>query len=479
MDFFRIAFLVLFNVLLYGATVRYEPVMDDHQWYRARRQLGFTRLRDVKNRHELMALLAERLYSGTTFGTNLRVEHSFKIFLHAFICVLMYLALGRNEVSFFAAVLYACNPVNNQTSCWLNGRRYALNVILVLAMMAFPACSLALYPFSMFLQVTAFFSPVLLVGHSWWYLALIPAMLGLGWKQIRSKCETRSGVMSEGDLKTFKWTRLIVIIKTFGFFFWKMILPGVCAMQYPDRVRWGLTEEGNRDAYKIDGHFAAGCVAFAVCGWVVLHVPGQYRPLAAFMVLATLQWSAVMPITQILSDRYCSMPNVFMMFFVAYFAGKMGIMGAVLVCALGAYYCVCLSVVVPMYENLTEWYTYHFKYFPGLSWYRHNLIMDLMNEGQRDEALRQTIEGLNQDKKDFRLLMWGAIMSTVKGNLKEAESFLEEAGKNFYLNREEEQRGEIEHIRQQLAKLKPVYEKAEKLTQREKAAFLKGKGVRA
>ena len=131
-----------------------------------------------------------------------------------------------------------------------------------------------------------------------------------------------------------------------------------------------------------------------------------------------------------------------------------------------------------MYRDLTAWYTYHFKYFPALSWYRHNLIQDLMNEGNREMALQQTIEGLMHDRKDFRLLMWGAIMSTLKGNFKEAEDFLDEAERNVYLNKEEEQIKEISHIRLEITKLKPIYLKTSRLTENEKAILFRKRGIR-
>ena len=471
-------FIIIANLLIYLRTINNDLVMDDVQWWRTRKTDGVFKLSQIKNLAHARRFLDDRLYSGTTFGLNKRVEHSFRIFLHTTICLLMFWAFGHNQISYWAAILYSCNPINNQTSCWLNGRRYTVAIIAVLLMMIFPLSSLVLYPFTMLLQVTAVFSPVLLIGHSPWFLAIVPAAFAMGWGRIKVRCKARSDAMAEGDLKTFKWTRLIVIVKTYGFFFWKMLFPGVCAMQYPDRLKWGLTEEGNKDAYSIEGDFCKGIVALVFSGCLIVWLPNAYKPLAVFMALATLQWSAVLPITQILSDRYCSLPNVFMMFFVSYFAHMAGGFYVPIVVTLECYYVVCLSVVLPMYENLTEWYGYHFRYFPGLSWYRHNLISDLINEGQKDLALQHTITGLMNDKKDFRLLMWGSILSCIQGNLKEAGVFLDEAEKNFYINKEEEQRGEIAEARIQIKKLEPIYKKAKVMTEKEKDLLLKRRGVR-
>ena len=365
--FISIAALFALNFGLYYKTISFGLVMDDFQWWQSKRSRGLLTFLDNGKFfwYRAKACIEDRLYGGTTFGLNIKVEHVFKIFLHSLVCVLMYLAMGHDIVSLGAAALYACNAVNNQTSCWLNGRRYVVNIILVLLMMIFPISSLILYPLTVLLQVTAIFTPVLLASKSPWYLMLLPALLAVCWKRIKSKCDGRSADMSAGDLKTFKWTRLIVVVKTFGFFFWKMIFPQVCAMQYPDRVKWGLTEEGNRDAYKIDGAFVQGIFSFCVASFIFFLCDSPHKVWACFMVLSILQWSALIPVTQILSDRYCSLPNVFMMFFVSYFAHMTGIFYIPIMILLAAYYIICLFTVMPMYEDLTKWYQYHFRHFPA------------------------------------------------------------------------------------------------------------------
>ena len=450
--------------------------MDCTQWYKKRIEGGFAKFSKITCISELRQSIEHRLYSGTTFGTNLKVEHAFTIFLHATICALMYYDFGHNEISFFAALLYACNPINNQTSIWLNGRRYALNIILVLLMMAFPLASPAFYLFTGFLQVTAIFSPILLVNKSPWFLLMIPILLALGWNQIKVKCDVRSKNMANGDLKIWKWTRLIVIVKTFGFFFWKMLFPQVCAMQYPDRIKWGLTKEGTKDAYRFDRSFYLGLFSFVIFGSFFYVSPNNFKPYAAFLFVSTLQWSAVLPITQILSDRYCSLPNVFMMFFLSYIlVTYMHLYGVILIFAYILYYIVCLQVVKPMYVNLVDWYNYHFSYFPHLSWYRHNLIQDLMNEGSTELAALQLKEGLKHDAKDYRLLMWGVVMCVNKGDLANAEVFLNEAENNLYLERENEQLGEIRYMREQIKKATPIMNKINNMTGREKKAFIRKK----
>lgn len=477
--------IAVLNFILYRETLQYGLVMDDHQIYAKRKRDGFLPINKIKNFHDFRGWFDEHFYTGTTFGTDEKLEHKVTLSLHIIICSLIYLVLGHNQISFWASILYSCNPINNQTSIWLNGRRYALNIILVLLMLAVPQLSPILYLTTGLLQVTAFFSPILLINHSLWYLVLVPIFLTIGWRQIKGKCDSRSIQMADGDLKTWKWTRLIVIVKTFGFFFWKMLIPQVCAMQYPDRIKWGLTKEGTKEAYEINRDFLKGCGAIFSTIFLFIIMPNNYKPFVVFMGLSILQWSAVLPITQILSDRYCSLPNVFMMFILPYtiitYSNLLGVIGSYigifLLLAITCYYCICLSIVIPMYKDFTSWYQYHFNYFPALSWYRHNLIQDLMNEGKRDMASQQTYEGLLHDPKDYRLLRWGCIMSMLKGDSKKAEIFLNEAEKNFYINKEEEQAKDIAHLRKQIEFLKNLEKKASTMTSREKAILLRKKRI--
>lgn len=470
--------LILINIALYFHSTTYDVIMDDYQWYQKRRQLGFFPISKIRNFNNFQEFISDHLYSGTTFGTNVKLEHWVKIAINSTIAILMFFALGHDKISFGAAVLYICNPINNQTSLWLNGRRYAINIILVLTMMLVPIIAPALYLFSGLLQVTAIFSPILLLNKSPWFLLLIPIFLLAGSQYIIGKCRGRMEVMADGDLKTFKPTRFIVIVKTFGFFFWKMIFPQVCAMQYPDRLKWGLTKEGTEDAYKIDAYFFKGTAALGACAIIFFILPHRYIGFFGFFVLATLQWSAVLPVTQILSDRYCSMPNVFMMFFLSYFLSMAGILYVPLLIAFCAYYCICLSEVYPMYKDLTSFYQYHLRHFPALSWYRHNLIQDLMNEGKQEMASAQTFEGLINDPKDFRLLIWGAIMSLIKGDTKHAEDFLKEAEKNTYINKYDDNMAEIANLRKQISIIAPIEKKKERMTQREKFVYMKRRGLK-
>lgn len=453
--------IIVFNIIVYFRSIWYGLIMDDTAWWATRsvavagRKDNLMPFEDIKDFHTLKVFITHHFYSGTTFGVNTKVEHAFTIFLHTTVCVLMYHVLGNNHVSFWAAMLYACNPINNQTSLWLNGRRYVINIILVLSMLAFPMMAPLLYISTGLFQVTAFFSPILLMKLSPWFILLIPIFLAIGWKEINARCKKRTKCMAPGDLVNFKPTRIIMVIKTFGFFFFKMLIPGVCSMQYPDRLFWGLTKEGNKDAYAINGDFWKGMASMVIIGVIIALAPQNARFYAIFMGLAILQWSALLPITQILSDRYCSLPNVFVMFFMSYFTHMSGIFYIPIMVVFMAYYLACLSVVMPMYKDLNAYYTYHMEFFPHIPWPRTLLISDLMSQGEYKISEGLVFEGLRNNPTDYCLLKWGSIMHLIRGDLKNAQVLLNECEKNFYLGQEAAQGEEVNNIRHNINKLMP------------------------
>jgi len=442
--------IVLFNIVLYYRTINFDLVMDDHQWWERIRRDGLISIFKINSYKVFRCWIADRFYGGTTFGTNLKVEHAFTLFLHTITCVLIYVAFGRSTVSFEASILYSCNPINNQTAVWLNGRRYSINIIICLLIIISPWL-FPLYLFGLALQPSAFFVWILLKGIPLWIYALPVIGLLVFGKEIYIKIERRYQDMAKGDRFHLPAKNAIVVVKTYGFYFFKMLIPGVCAMIYPTLFQWRNTKEGNENAYSLNLDFYKGTLAILLTMVSFYLIPNGSRLLFVFMFLSILQWCNVVPAFQVVADRYCSLPNVFMMFFLAYFLnavfGRYAPIPVVLICT---YYCVGLSVVLRMYRNLIYFYNYHILYFPGNPSPRTDFITSLMSRGMFKEAEYLVYGGLRANQKDYSLLVFGAIMCLTSGKPREGLIFIENAEKNFYLGREVEQKAEIEDLRYHL-----------------------------
>ena len=102
---------------------------------------------------------------------------------------------------------------------------------------------------------------------------------------------SRMNRIFNNDQKKWGSGRIIVVVKSYGFYFFKMIFPGVTLMNYPTLIQWGVTEKGNRDAYSINVDFFKGIAAFVATGLIISIPP--LRLIGLFIFLGTLQWSAI------------------------------------------------------------------------------------------------------------------------------------------------------------------------------------------
>lgn len=113
-----IIIIVCINIIIYAHTLNLGYVSDD--------VAGLSR--KFKSRRERFLFCLSSVPTG-----NKKIDHGLSILAHTLVCVMMYLALGHNEVSFMAALLFSVNPTNNQGSVWISGRHYAWCAFFVLS----------------------------------------------------------------------------------------------------------------------------------------------------------------------------------------------------------------------------------------------------------------------------------------------------------------------------------------------------------
>lgn len=437
--------IVLLNIVLYYNTIKFSAIVDDIKRYENYRIFDWSMpLRSMR----------EALYGGATFGKNLAVDHAFTLALHTTACVLIYLAFGSNNISFWAAILYSCNPVNNQTSIWLNGRRYLINIIIVLLMIILGKYGGILYPLTGAFQVTAVFAPILLFKYSPIYPLLSAVFILVLWRTIKKKVDNRLKDIKDVESTRFSLKNLIVIIKYYGEYLFRMPFPGICKMIYPTLYYWRQTEAGNKNAYSINIDFYKGTLAVVASVFLVLVSPDDIKPYAVFMILSTLQWSAIIPVTQDLADRYVSLPNVFMMFFVSYFAHQyLGLYTIPTLVGIASMYFVYTKIVMRMYRDIPHYWEYHRFYSPSIPSPRKYEINWLMKRGDFTKAWVLTREGLQYNENEFALLSQAAVCHQAIGEHEIARSFCYKAMKNYHIGQKESQEPQLLKI---LSELRPI-----------------------
>lgn len=458
--------IVLVVLIFYARTIGYSLVVDDIAWYGRlqKKPLKF----GFKN---IVSYVRGKLYGGGTFGLNTYRDHAFTTILHAVTCCLIYAVFSFSNITdfgfltdhrfftdpgFWAALLYAVNPYNNQTSIWLNGRRYQVVVILCLLALLFKPWGLGLWLLTPMFQLTGFFLPVLWYDVSPWLMfgSLVPVVLMH--RRIRASYEIRRSQMHNTDQTTWHVGRLVVAIKSFGFYFFKMLYPGVTMMNYPTLVEWGVTKAGNDDAYRLNWDFVKGLCAFLCIGLVISI--GELWLYGVFIFFGILQWSAVICVFQQLADRYMSLVNVFVMYVAAWILFQVGgsFYGWALCAMLAVYYATQLNVSMRMYRCIEDFYNYQLHHYPELVRTRLVYADTYLQAKDPTRAWLLVQEGLSYSPNDFELLYLAAKCSACAGLIDRAEEFLCQAEKNFYVGQEKFQSSKIAGLRATVAQIRSM-----------------------
>lgn len=403
--------LIIISVVLafYARIINYLLVVDDSTQYHLMLNGQVCRLKEAG----FIRWIKYKCYGfGGIFGVDktnektqrrsIKLDHAVTVLLHAVICCLIYEALGHNDISFWAAILYAVNPINHQTAIWSNGRRYALNIIFVLVMLILPKpFGLLAWVCTPILHLTAVFAPVML---GWKCALAIPLAGIIAWYWQWQDYKMRLATQKTQEMLKYTAKRIIPSVKLFGFYFIRSVIPGRVMLVYPHLYFWGLTEDGTKDAHKLDFSFYRGVIALGITisGLTLLH--GQDRLYLLFAALSILQWSGFLMVCQHSCDRYTATATPFMMLLVSSLAfTHLGVFAMPLIALLIGIYISGLNVIMLQYKNMLAFHNYENFFYPDNIISRQSLVHGFMAEKSPLEAWYQIQQGLRYHPNDMRL----------------------------------------------------------------------------
>ena len=436
--------IILFVLVLYFPALKCLVIVDDVRWYGAIKQ-GHWAWKNKPTLKTFPKWLVDRLYSGGTFGiqwnqkitrwsiTSVQIDHAFSIALTAVIGVLMYLDFH----SFWAVLLWASSSITTHIAVWLNGRRYAINTILVLLMVAcinaggyWPILALPLYAITPFFHMTALCAPVLY----WPSIPLVGVLVLLNWNRVSSQMRTKENSIVECSRKEYSLRRLIPITKSYGHYFFKMLFPMMTRTNYNCLYRWGVDEKGDKDAYAFNMDFYKGIIGLLITAVVILAIPISLKKYAIFAFIATLQWCNIRNLTQIVADRYVVLANVFFQVILALY--------------LPWWFCACIVVAnvcftamsFRMYENIQGMFDYHFYHWPQYMIVNREYIALCIKQGNYIKAYTLVKECLKFNPTEWDLLLAAALCAKHANDRKLAREYIELMEQNLYYGQEEIQK---------------------------------------
>ncbi len=377
-----------------------------------------------------------------------QAEHLISLTIHLINCLLVYFAFGHNQISFYAAMLFAVNPAGTQGSVWLSGKGYSLCTASVLLM--WWLCPL-FYMITPYLAFNGFLAPLLFIRTQWWWVVLIPISLRLA-KGERKHISGRLSVAT-GKGREFSIKKIIVSLKTLGYYTCLAVFPARLGIYHQFLYTYSLSDADNKHWEKIDKYFWVGCLVIGILfyGWFWYYnqaVFGLY-----WFVLLLFVWLNIISLNQSIAERYLYLPLIGMMYCLA------NILPDYLILALFVAYWVRLQLHIPAYDNINNCFEYGKLNFPDCYVYYTWEGQVHKRQGRFFMALEAWMQGYKMRPTDFRLNNNIAVMLTDMGYLTDAEAFLKNAEDNLIPEQKEAAQKFLAHEKARIVTAREILKK--------------------
>jgi len=333
---------------LYVKSIWYGYVVDDNNSsISAQKCLHATRMSWKK---------VSKIINGAGLFKNTKLDHAFTILLTSIVSCLIYLCWGN----IWLALLYACHPMNNQTTLWLNGRRYQLSLILGLLSYKLPILGFVGYPLALWVHpISAPF--IILTGifvTPLAYLWAIPGVFAL--PKLNRWLQGRWKIQNFELYKRFNEGKPVLATKCLGDYFVKSLFPRGFTMYHP--TIWGVAElEGNRlRAYAENLHLYLSIALIASVGFLCAYLGGMAQMGFIIAVVGLIPWIGLwINPTQLWAERYATLSNIgFCMMLIAFADATP--FGAICKLSLILWFSIIVLKDMEMYRDVFSFFFKHF-----------------------------------------------------------------------------------------------------------------------
>lgn len=384
------------------------------------------------------------LYGAGLFK-NEKQEHLFTLIIHYVNCCLVY-AISN---SILVTSLWMLNPVNNQTTIWLNGRRYQLSLLCVLLSWKFNLLFLPAYSFAMLLHQSAFCLP-LLMFYAGKHIYLLPiafvCFFIFGYKDIKEKFKTRKEAFVKGsELHKITPKKLILVVKGLGFYFFHTLIPLKPRMYHEFLYYFSRYESSIKKGYSIwNLEFFQGVF---VIGFISYEFFFQKNLWAFWWFIFQIQWTPAYPVTMMVADRYTTISSIgLMMILVKYILLlPMEFAIAIYACFMMLYFLKYQPLFVA-YLSRENFFEYHINLQPDGVEARWHLAIRALQLKDPFTAFAILKKGLLYRPKDFKLLFLMSNALYVMGRIDKCYEYIAKAREVVPLGEEKDFDEEVERL---------------------------------
>jgi len=245
---------------------------------------------------------------------NAKREHAISLTIHTINSVLVYLAFGANNISFWAAILWCINPANNQCAIWLSGKAYSMSVLLILLgvwLKPFIPAYFYVYHWG----INGIVYPLVYFNmHPHWLIFLFPLYFIVRKKILRDIKIVKSDAATT-RMKKITPEKFVLGIKTFSYYVAITLIPIRLGMYHDFGYVYGLTKEDCASVTKLDAHFWLGLILCLAFGWLMLSNWNNGIGLGLWWWCVFISmWCNLVVIQQFIAERYLYAASIGLMY---------------------------------------------------------------------------------------------------------------------------------------------------------------------
>lgn len=235
---------------------------------------------------------------------NPKREHAISLIIHTINSVLVYLAFGANNISFWAAILWTLNPANNQCAIWLSGKPYAVSVMFIL-LGVWLKPFIPLYFFTYYWGANALVFPFVFINqHPHWLVLMFPLYFLIR-RKILSDIKTYKMDSSTKRMSSITPEKFALAVKTFSYYLIVTLFPIRLGMYHEFGYIYGLTKEDCKSVSKLDAHFWLGLVLCFVYAYLMITNWNNGIGLGLWWWCVFISmWCNIITIQQFIAERY-------------------------------------------------------------------------------------------------------------------------------------------------------------------------------
>jgi len=362
-------------------------------------------------------------------------DHLLTMLIHLGVVLGIFLAFGKNNVSFVAALLFAVHPMGQHGSVWISGRAYSVTALfMVYALALFPRAASLYLVFICGFYTVGYLAPfALMLFHPVWILAAAANCL-IWYKKFFKAVSFKASSERVNEDKTFHAGKIILMLKTIGWYFCSSILCHKVAF-YHNFLQSCAGSKKNK-AYKIDRYFLAGLALVVSAILLLWKLPYHLATKSLLWYLITIiPFSNLFRVQQEISERYLYIPLIGITVFTASLLSFAPVYVSALV--IGYYFgrfFSCLKqwrddfwvVECSVSEDPHAWYGWHTR------------ALKRWAAGSYQEAIIFWTIALNLSPNEFKLLYNLAAVNKIIGRFDISKEFLDKARDNIIPGQEKQ-----------------------------------------